>query len=240
MDNWDRKTNFNCESCMFYVPKKEHSSAGNEKAEYEYTDNPKELLDAYSPVEKGRCRCKSPTMKGYPVVFADDWCGEHKIGSNPLRDADKPKSDFGSDFATETKFCTKCKEIWATHIKKEFVQEYFPQETCPRCKDKPLTKEDVRKVLDEPLDRPRSVPEHPLTSSPLGYNIANETKCNVEVRGNTIRIVELEEKAKIKEEIVIQLDEMICTDKENNYSHSERQYLRKVSTEAIKELLEKL
>ena len=58
-DKWDRKTNFGCDSCMFYVPKKDN---------------------------EGRCRRNAPTMKGYPVVYIDDWCGEHKKGSNPIRD----------------------------------------------------------------------------------------------------------------------------------------------------------
>lgn len=60
MDKWDRKTDFGCTSCMFYVPKAE--------------------------TQEGRCRRNAPTMKGYPVVFLMDWCGEHKRGSNPVRD----------------------------------------------------------------------------------------------------------------------------------------------------------
>ena len=27
----------------------------------------------------GRCRRHAPTMNGYPVVFAEDWCGDHKL-----------------------------------------------------------------------------------------------------------------------------------------------------------------
>jgi hypothetical protein len=27
----------------------------------------------------GRCRRHAPTMNGYPVVFVNDWCGDHKI-----------------------------------------------------------------------------------------------------------------------------------------------------------------
>ena len=27
----------------------------------------------------GRCRRHAPTMNGYPVVYMDDWCGDHKI-----------------------------------------------------------------------------------------------------------------------------------------------------------------
>ncbi len=59
MDRWDRSTGFCCESCYVYAPK-----------------------DA----EKGRCRRYAPNMAGYPVVYIDDWCGEHKIGSNPTKE----------------------------------------------------------------------------------------------------------------------------------------------------------
>jgi hypothetical protein len=27
----------------------------------------------------GRCRRHSPTMGGYPVVFVNDWCGDHRL-----------------------------------------------------------------------------------------------------------------------------------------------------------------
>ncbi len=63
MDNWDRKTKFNCDSCRYYVPKPNYG------------------------INLGACRKNAPTMTGYPVVNAElDWCGEHKIGSNPVRD----------------------------------------------------------------------------------------------------------------------------------------------------------
>jgi hypothetical protein len=29
-----------------------------------------------------RCRRHAPTMNGYPVVFEDDWCGDHKLDEN--------------------------------------------------------------------------------------------------------------------------------------------------------------
>lgn len=52
-----------CDSCMYYVPK-----AGN----------------------MGRCRRNAPTMSGYPVVHAyHDWCGEHKLGTNPHKEGHK-------------------------------------------------------------------------------------------------------------------------------------------------------
>ena len=32
----------------------------------------------------GRCRKRSPTMNGYPVVYPNDWCGDHKVDENKL------------------------------------------------------------------------------------------------------------------------------------------------------------
>lgn len=26
-----------------------------------------------------RCRRHAPTLQGYPAVFPDDWCGDHKL-----------------------------------------------------------------------------------------------------------------------------------------------------------------
>ena len=32
----------------------------------------------------GRCRALAPTMKGWPVVFSDDWCGNHKLDEEKI------------------------------------------------------------------------------------------------------------------------------------------------------------
>jgi hypothetical protein len=32
----------------------------------------------------GRCRRRCPTMNGYPVVFSNDWCGDHKLDENKI------------------------------------------------------------------------------------------------------------------------------------------------------------
>jgi hypothetical protein len=32
----------------------------------------------------GRCRKNAPTMDGYPAIFEDDWCGEHKLDENKI------------------------------------------------------------------------------------------------------------------------------------------------------------
>lgn len=32
----------------------------------------------------GRCRRRSPTMGGWPVMFETDWCGDHKIDETKI------------------------------------------------------------------------------------------------------------------------------------------------------------
>lgn len=36
------------------------------------------------PPKIGRCRRNAPTIKGWPAVFLEDWCGEHKIDENKI------------------------------------------------------------------------------------------------------------------------------------------------------------
>ncbi len=64
-DNWEhRSENMRCKTCMFYVPK------GGGKL--------------------GRCRQSSPTLKGFPAVFPNDWCGDHKLDEEKVEeDIDK-------------------------------------------------------------------------------------------------------------------------------------------------------
>ncbi len=64
-DLWSNLTTYACESCRYYVPKLEAGVIGR----------------------LGRCRRNAPTMDGYPVVYKEDWCGNHKMGTNPSKDA---------------------------------------------------------------------------------------------------------------------------------------------------------
>jgi hypothetical protein len=32
----------------------------------------------------GRCRRHCPTMSGFPAVFENDWCGDHKVDENKV------------------------------------------------------------------------------------------------------------------------------------------------------------
>ena len=33
-----------------------------------------------------RCRRHAPTMQGYPAVYGDDWCGDHKMSKDYMEE----------------------------------------------------------------------------------------------------------------------------------------------------------
>lgn len=39
-----------------------------------------------------RCRRNAPTMKGYPAVYPNDWCGEHKLDKETMNELFRKKS----------------------------------------------------------------------------------------------------------------------------------------------------
>jgi hypothetical protein len=39
---------------------------------------------AFVPVHVGHCRRHAPTMNGYPIVFVNDWCGDHRLDEAKL------------------------------------------------------------------------------------------------------------------------------------------------------------
>jgi hypothetical protein len=59
-DNWEhRSEGMRCGSCMWFV----------EKGRDDF----------------GRCRRHAPVVNnGFPVVFAQDWCGDHKLDETKL------------------------------------------------------------------------------------------------------------------------------------------------------------
>lgn len=64
-DNWvHRSKGMQCKTCMWFVQKCQADSK------------------AASPTVIGRCRKHCPTMAGYPAVFLNDWCGDHKLDEN--------------------------------------------------------------------------------------------------------------------------------------------------------------
>lgn len=57
-DPWAHQSEgMKCRTCMWFVEKK---------------------------AELGRCRRHAPTMNGYPAVYNNDWCGDHKLDENKL------------------------------------------------------------------------------------------------------------------------------------------------------------
>ena len=65
VDPWfNRPIEMKCEKCMWYV---------------------KKVSEAATNRQIGRCRRHAPTMTGYPVVFVNDWCGDHKLDETKRR-----------------------------------------------------------------------------------------------------------------------------------------------------------
>ena len=72
-DPWvHRSAGMRCQTCMWFVMK------------MAVPQNPK-TKDELSYVQSvGRCRRHAPSMNGYPVVYANDWCGDHKVDENKV------------------------------------------------------------------------------------------------------------------------------------------------------------
>lgn len=65
-DPWiHRSDGMRCKTCMWFVPKA-----------------PSLIKTTKAPWEIGRCRRHAPTMGGFPVVFVNDWCGDHRLDEN--------------------------------------------------------------------------------------------------------------------------------------------------------------
>lgn len=65
-DPWaHRSAGMRCRTCMWYVEKASDSA----------------------PLKRGlgRCRRHAPALQGFPVVFAEDWCGDHKLSEEAVR-----------------------------------------------------------------------------------------------------------------------------------------------------------
>ena len=69
-DPWiHRSDGMRCKTCIWFVPKLPNAKLENAK------------LDSQA-YDLGRCRRHAPSMNGYPVVFVNDWCGDHRIDEN--------------------------------------------------------------------------------------------------------------------------------------------------------------
>lgn len=58
-----RSEGMRCKTCIWFVPKQSNNKIG---------------------YDLGRCRRHAPTMNGYPVVFVNDWCGDHRLDENKV------------------------------------------------------------------------------------------------------------------------------------------------------------
>jgi len=65
-----------CHTCMWFAAKKVLKI--DKKIVGGVEHNVEESVDG--PI--GRCRRHAPTMNGYPVVYPNDWCGDHKLNEN--------------------------------------------------------------------------------------------------------------------------------------------------------------
>lgn len=66
-DPWsNRSSGMKCSTCVWFAPKFSNAPV---KPEHKVV---------------GRCRRHAPTMSGYPVVYQDDWCGDHRIDENKV------------------------------------------------------------------------------------------------------------------------------------------------------------
>lgn len=81
-DLWKhRSENMKCKTCMWFVPKVPKSipmTATEVVARQESRSMPFDL---------GRCRRHAPTLNGWPVLFVNDWCGDHKLDENKWEEA---------------------------------------------------------------------------------------------------------------------------------------------------------
>lgn len=65
-DNWKhRSKHMLCGTCIAFVPK---ATGAIQRGDH--------LI--------GRCRYHAPTMKGWPVMFSDDWCWDHKLDEEKI------------------------------------------------------------------------------------------------------------------------------------------------------------
>ena len=64
VDPWKhRSEGMRCKTCIWFVPKQPNNKLG---------------------YDLGRCRRHAPTMGGYPAVYVNDWCGDHRIDENKI------------------------------------------------------------------------------------------------------------------------------------------------------------
>ncbi len=83
-DPWKhRSANMRCATCMFFVVKMPDHAKFRTGAFVEVKAG-EPLPSAERLPFLGRCRLHGPTLKGWPAVFENDWCGDHKLDENKV------------------------------------------------------------------------------------------------------------------------------------------------------------
>lgn len=82
-DPWKhRSEGMRCKTCMWFCPKTTKVKNGLDCRDTGHESIPKQMY--IDVINLGRCRKRAPTMNGYPVVFVNDWCGDHKLNENAV------------------------------------------------------------------------------------------------------------------------------------------------------------
>ena len=78
-DNWKhRSSGMRCRTCWVFVRK-----ISNVVKDEPLTPEG-DLEHGPNRGAVGRCHKRAPTMEGFPVVFGNDWCGDHKIDEDEI------------------------------------------------------------------------------------------------------------------------------------------------------------
>ena len=65
-----------CENCKYLNTKTVYWTGIGGYFPHKYYTEPKMSFEKMS---ESSCRRKSPTLKGFPAVAQDDWCGKHEL-----------------------------------------------------------------------------------------------------------------------------------------------------------------
>jgi hypothetical protein len=81
-DCWaHRSAGMKCRTCMWFALKKYKPQMIQENCDPTFPAEPVKYINNN---RIGRCRRHAPTMNGYPVVFQEDWCGDHKLDETKI------------------------------------------------------------------------------------------------------------------------------------------------------------
>lgn len=93
MDNWqNRSKGMRCGTCIVFAEKIPAPFFLSKQVPKEIEEKIAETVELgeFEPVRAvkakrlGRCRRHAPTLGGWPAVWSDDWCGDHKLDENKV------------------------------------------------------------------------------------------------------------------------------------------------------------